>query len=248
MTLENKIVLVTGANRGIGKAIAAKFSAEKCIVFGTATSEDGVAKIDSMFKELGSNTSRGVVLDVTKPESIANLFAVMEDTVGSPDILINNAGITGDNLMLRMKEEDWQRIIDANLTGAFRLMKASIRGMLKKHWGRIISIGSVVGTSGNPGQVNYSASKAGLLGLSKSLAREIGAKGITVNVVSPGFIATDMTDKLSDAQSAKLLTQIPVARMGKPEEIAHAVLFLAQEDSAYITGETIHVNGGMLMQ
>ena len=248
MTLENKIALITGASRGIGEAIALKFIAEKCIVFGSATSEEGALKISKMFKELGADSSRGVVLDVTKPESIANLFAIMADSVGSPDILINNAGITGDNLMLRMKEDEWQRILDTNLTGSFRLMKASIRGMLKKRWGRIISIGSVVGSMGNAGQANYCAAKAGLLGLSKSLAREIAAKGITVNVVSPGFIASDMTDKLPVAQFAKLIDQIPVARIGKAEEIAHAVVFLAQETAAYITGETLHVNGGMFMQ
>jgi len=242
--LDGKVALVTGASRGIGQAIANFLAAQGARVVGTATTTAGAEKISAM---LAVHNGLGVVLDVTKPESIEHSLAVMADQVGEPSILVNNAGITADNLFLRMKDDEWDRILDANLTGVFRLTKLCLKPMLKARWGRIINISSVVAFTGNPGQTNYSAAKAGVVGFSKSLAREIASRNITVNVVVPGFIETDMTNKLSAEQRTALMTQIPVGRMGTPEDIAAAVGFLASDGAAYITGESIQVNGGMLM-
>jgi 3-oxoacyl-[acyl-carrier protein] reductase len=245
--MNDKIALVTGASRGIGRAIAEHLSAKGATVIGTATTEAGAKAISSYFQESGSN-GVGMVLNVTDIESISQLMSEIKEKFGqSPDILINNAGITRDNLLMRMKEEEWSDILQTNLTSVFRLSKAVMRGMMKKRWGRIISIGSVVGTMGNAGQANYAAAKAGLIGFSKSLGREIAGRGITVNVVSPGFIDTDMTKSLPEEQRLALAKQIPAARLGSPEDIAVAVGFLASSEAAYITGETINVNGGMHM-
>lgn len=241
--LQGKIALVTGASRGIGKAIAEKLAAAGATIIGTATSESGAAKISDY---LGSN-GMGAVLNVSEQDSIDTLISQVKDKYGDVDILVNNAGITRDNLLLRMKQDDWQDIIDTNLTSIFRMSKAVVRGMMKKRSGRIINIGSVVGTSGNPGQANYAAAKAGVIGFSKSMAREIASRGVTVNVVAPGFIATDMTDELTDDQRAAILRDVPAERLGAPNEIAAAVCFLASDDAGYITGETLHVNGGMYM-
>lgn len=241
--LEGKVSLVTGASRGIGKAIAEALVAQGATVVGTATSEKGAAAISEY---LGDNGS-GKVLDVSSQESIEALLAAVKEQYGDVDILVNNAGITKDNLLMRMKDDEWQSILDTNLTSIFRMSKAVLRPMMKKRAGRIINIGSVVGSSGNPGQTNYSAAKAGLIGFSKSMAREIASRGITVNVVSPGFIDTDMTKVLTDDQKAGIMKDVPMERLGKPEEIAATVAFLASDGAAYITGETIHVNGGMFM-
>lgn len=241
--LEGKVSLVTGASRGIGKAIAEALVAQGATVVGTATSEKGAAAISEYLGENGS----GKVLDVSSQESIEALLAAVKEQYGDVDILVNNAGITKDNLLMRMKDDEWQSILDTNLTSIFRMSKAVLRPMMKKRAGRIINIGSVVGSSGNPGQTNYSAAKAGLIGFSKSMAREIASRGITVNVVSPGFIDTDMTKVLTDDQKAGIMKDVPMERLGKPEEIAATVAFLASDGAAYITGETIHVNGGMFM-
>ncbi|MCC2604131.1 3-oxoacyl-ACP reductase FabG [Planctobacterium marinum] len=241
--LEGKVSLVTGASRGIGKAIAEALVAQGATVVGTATSEKGAAAISEYLGENGS----GKVLDVSSQESIEALLAAVKEQYGDVDILVNNAGITKDNLLMRMKDDEWQSILDTNLTSIFRMSKAVLRPMMKKRAGRIINIGSVVGSSGNPGQTNYSAAKAGLVGFSKSMAREIASRGITVNVVSPGFIDTDMTKVLTDDQKAGIMKDVPMERLGKPEEIAATVAFLASDGAAYITGETIHVNGGMFM-
>lgn len=243
MSLEGKIALVTGASRGIGKAIALQLVEQGATVVGTATSEGGAAKISEY---LGDN-GKGLVLNVTDTDSITQLFADLKTDYGTVDILVNNAGITRDNLMMRMKDDEWQSIIDTNLTSVFRLSKAVLRGMMKARNGRIINIGSVVGTMGNAGQVNYAAAKAGLLGFTKSMAREVASRNITVNAVSPGFIDTDMTQELTDEQKEGIFGQVPANRLGKPEEIAAAVGFLASDSAAYITGETLHVNGGMYM-
>ena len=245
MSLNEKIALVTGASRGIGRAIAEHLVANGATVIGTATSENGANAITEYLQPSGGT---GMVLNVTEPESISSVIAAIKEQFGNtPDILVNNAGITRDNLLMRMKEEEWSEIIQTNLTSVFRLSKAVMRGMMKKRWGRIITIGSVVGTMGNAGQSNYAAAKAGLIGFSKSLAREIAVRGITVNVVAPGFIETDMTKALPEEQVKALASQIPVARLGSPDDIAEAVSFLASERAAYITGETLNVNGGMLM-
>ena len=243
MSLEGKIALVTGASRGIGKAIAEQLVAMGATVVGTATSEKGAANISEY---LGGN-GKGMVLNVTETESIDALFDAIKADYGTVDVLVNNAGITRDNLMMRMKEDEWQSILDTNLTSVFRLSKAVLRGMMKARHGRIINIGSVVGTMGNAGQVNYAAAKAGLLGFTKSMAREVASRGITVNAVAPGFIDTDMTQELTDEQKQGIFSQVPANRLGKPEEIAHAVGFLASDAAGYITGETLHVNGGMYM-
>jgi 3-oxoacyl-[acyl-carrier protein] reductase len=244
---DSRLALVTGASRGIGKAIAENLGKAGFTLAGTATSQAGADKITQAFVDAGVN-GKGFVVDVSNGESIEALIKGIKEEFGStPEVLVNNAGITRDNLLMRMKEEDWDSILNTNLTSVFRLSKACMRGMMKARWGRIINIGSVVGTTGNPGQVNYSAAKAGLIGFSKSLAKEIGPRGITVNTVSPGFIDTDMTQALEDAQRDALSSTIPLNRLGKPEEIAAAVGFLASEGAAYITGETIHVNGGMYM-
>ncbi len=244
--LENQIALVTGASRGIGAAIADTIGKNGAVVVGTATSEAGAAAITERFKSAGI-TGVGKVLNVADPESVTSVIKEIGSEFGAPTILVNNAGITRDNLMLRMKDEEWLDIIETNLTSIFRVSKACLRGMMKAQKGRIINVGSVVGSSGNPGQANYAAAKAGMLGFTKSLAREVGSRNITVNTVAPGFIDTDMTKELPEEQRNALLSGIPLGRLGSPDEIAKAVLFLASDDSSYITGETLHVNGGMFM-
>lgn len=241
-SLEGKVILVTGASRGIGKAIATQLKALGGTVIGTATSEHGAANISEYLGE-----GQGLVLNVTDDASISAMFDLIKEKHGSVDILVNNAGITRDNLMMRMKDDEWNDIINTNLTSVFKISKAVLRAMMKKRNGRIINIGSVVGTMGNAGQVNYATAKAGLIGFTKSLAREVASRGITVNTVSPGFIDTDMTQTLTDEQKEGIFAQVPANRLGKPEEIANAVAFLASDSAAYITGETLHVNGGMYM-
>lgn len=241
-SLEGKVALVTGASRGIGKAIAVQLKELGAVVIGTATSEHGAERISEYLGE-----GNGLVLNVTQDESIATLFETIKENQGTVDILVNNAGITRDNLMMRMKDDEWDEIIDTNLTSIFKISKTVLRPMMKKRTGRIINIGSVVGTMGNAGQVNYATAKAGLLGFTKSLAREVASRGITVNTVAPGFIDTDMTQTLTDEQKEGISSQVPANRLGKPEEIAKAVAFLASDGAAYITGETLHVNGGMYM-
>jgi len=241
-SLEGKVILVTGASRGIGKAIALQLKALGGHVIGTATSEHGAANISEYLGE-----GQGLVLNVTDDASISAMFDIIKEKHGGVDILVNNAGITRDNLMMRMKNDEWNDIIDTNLTSVFKISKAVLRAMMKKRNGRIINIGSVVGTMGNAGQVNYATAKAGLIGFTKSLAREVASRGITVNTVSPGFIDTDMTQTLTDEQKEGIFAQVPANRLGKPEEIANAVAFLASDSAAYITGETLHVNGGMYM-
>ncbi|MGL5293214.1 MAG: 3-oxoacyl-ACP reductase FabG [Aeromonas sp.] len=243
MSFIDKVVLVTGASRGIGRAIAETFVARGAKVVGTATSEQGADAISAYLGENGC----GMALNVTDPGSIEAVFTAIKTRFGDIDILINNAGITRDNLLMRMKDDEWNEIIDTNLTSLYRLSKPVLRAMMKKRHGRIISIGSVVGTMGNAGQVNYAAAKAGLIGFTKSLAREVASRGITVNAVAPGFIETDMTRALNDEQRSAILTQVPAGRLGDVKEIAAAVVFLASQEAAYITGETLHVNGGMYM-
>ncbi len=242
--LNGQIALVTGASRGIGAAIAARLAQDGARVIGTATTAEGAQRVDASLTPHGG---RGAVLDVANQASIDALLADIEAREGAVAILCNNAGITRDNLLLRMKPEDWEAVMQTNLASVFRLSKAVLRGMMKARSGRIISIASVVGVTGNAGQANYAAAKAGIIGFTKSLAREVGSRGITVNVVAPGFIDTDMTRALSDAQRETLNGQIPLARLGTPADIAAAVAFLASADAAYITGETLHVNGGMYM-
>lgn len=243
MSFEGKVVLVTGASRGIGRAIAESFVARGAKVIGTATSENGAAAIGDY---LGAN-GKGFMLNVVDAQSIDSVLASIRAEFGEIDILVNNAGITRDNLLMRMKDDEWQDILDTNLTSVFRLSKAVMRAMMKKRFGRIITIGSVVGTMGNAGQANYAAAKAGLIGFSKSLAREVASRGITVNVVAPGFIETDMTRALTEDQRAGILASVPANRLGDAKEIASAVAFLASDEAGYITGETLHVNGGMYM-
>ncbi|AHG78414.1 3-oxoacyl-ACP reductase FabG [Mannheimia varigena] len=238
----SKIALVTGATRGIGKAIAEELVAKGYTVVGTATSEKGAESISAYLGENG----KGLVLNVADAESIDSVLKQIKETFGDVDVLVNNAGITRDGLLMRMKDNDWFDIIQTNLTSVYRLSKAVLRPMMKKG-GRIISIGSVVGSMGNPGQTNYCAAKAGLVGFSKSLAKEVASRGITVNVVAPGFIATDMTDELNEEQRNAILSQIPAGELGSPQDIAKAVAFLASDDARYINGETIHVNGGLYM-
>jgi len=244
--LSDQIVLVTGASRGIGQAIAQAFGAEQAIVIGTATSAAGADNISAAFEKNGIKGT-GMVLDVADSDSVANCVKQIIEEYGAPDILVNNAGITRDNLLMMMKDEQWDDIINTNLSSVFRMSKAVIRPMMKKRNGRIINISSVVGATGNAGQTNYAAAKAGLLGFTKSLAREIGSRNITVNTVAPGFIDTDMTRELAEEQRQALASQIPLGRLGGVEEVAAAVVFLASPAAAYITGETIHVNGGMYM-
>jgi 3-oxoacyl-[acyl-carrier protein] reductase len=241
--LQGEIALVTGASRGIGAAIAAALVAAGATVVGTATSEGGAAAIS---ESLGDN-GRGVVLNIADDDSVQAAIKNIKAAEGSPTILVNNAGITRDNLLMRMKNDEWDDVIATNLSGAFKVSKACMRGMMKAKKGRIVNIASVIGIMGNAGQANYAAAKAGIIGFSKSLAREIGSRNITVNVVAPGFIDTDMTRVLPEDQKTAMLTQIPLSRLGQGEEIAAAVLFLASPAAAYITGETLHVNGGMLM-
>ena len=246
MNLEGKVTLVTGASRGIGRAIAETLGKSGATVIGTATSEAGAQAISDYFAEAGI-TGKGMMLNVADDDSIASIMKTIVADFGAISILINNAGITRDNLLMRMKDDEWNDIISTNLTSVFKLSKLCLRGMMKARHGRIISIASVVGATGNAGQANYAAAKAGIVGFSKSLAREIGSRGITVNVVAPGFIDTDMTKALSDEQRNAMLTGIPLGKLGSPDDIANAVLFLASDMGAYITGETIHVNGGMHM-
>ena len=246
MNLENEIALVTGASRGIGKAIAVALGQRGATVIGTATSQNGA---DNISKELQSLQikGKGLVLDVTDQQSVDQLIGAVQEEYGTPSILVNNAGITKDNLLMRMKDEEWDAIITTNLSSVYRLSKACLKHMMKQRKGRIITISSVVGASGNAGQTNYAAAKAGVIGFTKSLAREVGSRGITVNAVAPGFIDTDMTKALPEAQREALLKEIPLQRLGQPEEIAAAVAFLASSEGGYITGETLHVNGGMYM-
>jgi len=244
LNLDNQIALVTGASRGIGKIIAEKLAAAGAEVIGTATSEKGVAAIDAYMDKEGFN-GRGWVYQANEPDSLQDLLTHLKATM--PTILVNNAAITRDNLMMRMKEEEWDAVIQTNLNAVFRLSKACLRSMMKARSGRIINITSVVGLTGNAGQTNYSAAKAGLLGFSKSLAREIGSRGITVNTIAPGYIETDMTTTLPPEQLEAMINQIPLGRGGSPEDVANAALFLASPLASYITGETLHVNGGMYM-
>ncbi len=246
LNLDGKVALVTGASRGIGRAIAEALGKSGATVVGTATSDNGAQAISDFFTEQGIN-GKGMKLDVGDSDSVSTVIKTITDEYKAIGILVNNAGITRDNLLMRMKDDEWDSIINTNLTSVYRTSKACMRGMMKARQGRIISISSVVGSSGNAGQTNYAAAKAGLVGFSKSLAREIGSRGITVNVVSPGFIDTDMTRALPDEQRNALQKEIPLNRLGQAEEIASAVLFLASDMGAYITGETIHVNGGMYM-
>jgi 3-oxoacyl-[acyl-carrier protein] reductase len=241
--LEGEVALVTGASRGIGASIAEALAAAGATVIGTATSEGGAAGISDA---LGGN-GRGIVLNVSDAESVAAAIKNVQDNEGSPTIVVNNAGITRDNLLLRMKVEEWEDVLSTNLSGVYRVSKACLRGMMKAKKGRIINIASVIGIMGNAGQSNYAAAKAGIIGFSKSLAREIGSRNITVNVVAPGFIDTDMTRVLPEEQKNAMLTQVPLGRLGDGRDIANAVVFLASASAAYITGETLHVNGGMLM-
>ncbi len=246
MSLVNEIALVTGASRGIGLAVALELGRQGATVVGTATSSDGVSKIDNLLKENRIN-GIGRVLDVTQPASVDTLLSEITAGVGAPTILVNNAGITRDNLLMRMKDEEWQAIMDTNLTSIYRLSKACVRAMTKARKGRIINISSVVGMTGNAGQCNYAAAKAGVEGFTRALARELGSRQVTVNAVAPGFIDTDMTRALSEDSKTALLAQIPLGRLGQAREIAYAVAFLASPQAGYITGTTLHVNGGMYM-
>jgi len=242
--LTEKLVLVTGASRGIGQAIAITLGTAGATVIGTATSEKGAEAISKQFTEHKIN-GQGMILNVTDDNNIAELMKNINEKYDTVDILINNAGITRDNILMRMKQDEWDEIINTNLASVFKMSKAVLRGMMKKKTGRIISIASVVGSMGNAGQANYAAAKAGIMGFTKSLAREVGSRGITVNTVAPGFIQTDMTDNLPDEQKEVLASQIPMGRLGSVEEIAQVVLFLAGNGGSYITAQTIHVNGGM---
>lgn len=242
--VESRIALVTGASRGIGKAIAEALAASGMIVVGTATSDNGSASINGWLEPLGG---AGMTLNVTDPDSVAAVVSATTERFGAPTVLVNNAGITRDNILMRMKEDEWQEVIDTNLNAIFRLSKACARGMTKARWGRIINISSVVGSMGNAGQSNYAATKAGAEGFTRALAKELGSRSITVNAIAPGFIDTDMTKSLSDDNKSLMLGQIPLGRLGQPEEIAATVAFLASDAAGYITGETIHVNGGMYM-
>jgi len=242
--LNEKLVLVTGASRGIGKAIALTLGAAGATIIGTATSDEGATNISKIFHE-NNILGKGMRLNVTDNEQISDLLKNINTDYGSVDILVNNAGITRDNILVRMKKDEWDDIINTNLSSVFKMSKAVLRGMMKKKAGRIISITSVVGSMGNSGQANYAAAKAGIMGFTKSLAREVGSRGITVNTVAPGFIQTDMTDALPDEQKKTLASQIPMARLGTVDEIAQTVLFLVGESGSYITAQTIHVNGGM---
>ncbi|MEX3811884.1 3-oxoacyl-ACP reductase FabG [Paraburkholderia sp. BR13439] len=246
-TLDKQIAIVTGASRGIGRAIAMELARQGATVIGTATSESGATAITEAFKAAGVS-GRGAVLDVN---DVAAAEALIDGTVkefGALNVLVNNAGITQDQLAMRMKDDDWDAVVDTNLKSVFRLSRAVLRPMMKAKGGRIINITSVVGSAGNPGQINYAAAKAGVAGMTRALAREIGSRGITVNCVAPGFIDTDMTKALPEEQQTVLKTQIPLGRLGSPEDIAHAVAFLASPQAGYITGTTLHVNGGMYMQ
>ncbi|MFQ6006044.1 MAG: 3-oxoacyl-ACP reductase FabG [Woeseia sp.] len=241
--LNGRVALVTGASRGIGAEIANALAAAGATVIGTATSEAGAEKIAAALRSSG----RGAVLDINSDHSVQALINDLQTREGAPTIVVNNAGITKDNLLLRMKAEEWDAVISTNLSGVFRVCKATLRGMMKAKRGRIINIASVIGLMGNAGQANYAAAKAGIIGFSKSLAREVGSRNITVNVVAPGFIDTDMTRVLPEEQRAAMLGQVPLGRLGEARDIADSVVFLASDAAAYVTGETLHVNGGMLM-
>ncbi|KTD36266.1 3-oxoacyl-ACP reductase [Legionella nautarum] len=245
-SLEGKTALVTGASRGIGKEVALTLAKKGAYVIGTATTEQGAESISAMFSE-AQLKGEGAAVDVTSGEKVEDLMTQLSDQNKIPSILVNNAGITCDNLLLRMDDEEWYKVIETNLNAIFRLSKACLKPMFRARWGRIISIGSVVGSSGNSGQVNYTAAKAGVVGFTKSLAQEIGSRGITVNVVAPGFIDTDMTRALPDMVKEEMLRRIPMKKFGRVEDIAEVVAFLASDSAEYITGETIHVNGGMYM-
>jgi 3-oxoacyl-[acyl-carrier protein] reductase len=242
-SLSGRVALVTGASRGIGAAIAATLAAAGATVIGTATSASGAGAISDAL----AGSGRGMVLNVTSEESVAAVMKDIQAEEGAPTIVVNNAGITRDNLLMRMKAEEWDSVISTNLSGIYRVCKASIRGMMKAKGGRIVNIASVIGITGNAGQANYAAAKAGIIGFSKSLAREVGSRNITINVVAPGFIDTDMTRVLPEAQREDMLQQVPLARLGDVNDIAEAVAFLVSDSAAYVTGETLHVNGGMLM-
>jgi len=244
--LENEFAFVTGASRGIGRAIALELGRRGARVVGSATTGAGAQAIDRYLAEAGVR-GRGVELDVAESTSVERCFKDLEGTEGVPSILVNNAGVTRDGLLMRMSAEDWTTVIETDLSAVYRTCKAVMRGMMKARRGRIINIASVVGVMGNAGQANYAAAKAGMIGFTKSLAREVGSRGITVNVVAPGFIVTDMTDALGEGTRDALLSQVPLGRLGSPEDIAHAVAFLASPEAGYITGETLHVNGGMYM-
>jgi 3-oxoacyl-[acyl-carrier protein] reductase len=241
--LDGEIALVTGASRGIGASIATALAGAGARVIGTATSQPGADGISAALGDQG----RGIVLNVSDEDSVAAALKDIQGNEGSPSILVNNAGITRDNLLMRMKQDEWDDVMAANLTGVFRLSKGCLRGMMKARKGRIINIASVVAVMGNPGQANYAATKAGMIGFSKSLAKEIGSRGITVNVIAPGFIDTDMTKELPEENRAAMLSQVPLGKLGEGDDIANAVLFLASQGGAYITGETLHVKGGMVM-
>lgn len=246
MPLENKVALVTGASRGIGNAIAIALARQGATVIGTATNTAGAEKISAELTDQGLK-GQGMVLNVTDPASIEAVVSELQKNYAAPAILVNNAAITRDNIMLRMKQEEWDSIIDTNLNSVFRLTRACLKGMIKARWGRVINISSVVALTGNPGQANYSAAKAGMIGFSKALAQEIAIRDVTVNVVAPGFIDTEMTQKLTEEQKQMILNKVPMQRLGRPEEIAYAVTFLTSPEAGYITGQTIHVNGGMYM-
>lgn len=242
--MTDKVALVTGASRGIGKAIAESLGAEGFVVVGTATSEGGAAGISEYLAAAGVS-GEGMVLNVTDPASVDSVLKAIADKYSAPLVLVNNAGITKDNILMRMKDEEWSDVIDTNLNAIYRLSKACLRGMTKARWGRIINISSVVGSMGNMGQSNYAATKAGMEGFARALAKEVGSRNITVNSVAPGFIDTDMTKDLAEEHKQLMLAQIPLGRLGEPQEIAGVVRFLASDAGSYITGETIHVNGGM---
>lgn len=244
MSFEQKTVLVTGASRGIGRAVADAFAARGAKVVGTATSEDGAVGI---FERYSSGGGAGQLLDVSSDDSVASVFDWLEADDRLPQIVVNNAGVTNDNLLTRMKPEQWDAVIQTNLSSLYRICRRAARSMMKERYGRIVNIGSVVGSVGNAGQTNYAAAKAGMIGFTRSLARELGSRDVTVNAVSPGFIDTDMTRALPESQRQALLAQIPLKRLGDPADIAAAVLFLASDEAAYITGSTLHVNGGMYM-
>ncbi len=245
-SFEGKVALITGASRGIGAAISDALGEAGATVIGTATSESGAEKITARFAEKGFK-GKGLVLNVTDADSVATLLKTINDEFSAPSILVNNAGITKDNLLMRMSEDEWFDVINTNLSAIYRLSKACLRGMMKARWGRIINISSVVGAMGNAGQSNYAATKAGVAGFARALAKEVGSRNITVNTVSPGFIETDMTEVLPEEQKKLMLSNVPAGRLGKPEEIADVVKFLASGSAGYITGENIHVNGGMYM-
>jgi 3-oxoacyl-[acyl-carrier protein] reductase len=247
MSLDGQVALVTGASRGIGRAIALELARRGCVVIGTGTSEAGATAVTQALADAGAR-GRGAILDVSDAAACEAVCEAIVSEHGKLSILVNNAGITRDNLAMRMKDDEWAAVIDTNLSAVFRLCRQVMRGMMKARFGRIVNVTSVVGSSGNAGQANYAAAKAGVAGMSRALARELGSRNITVNCVAPGFIDTDMTRSLSEAQSAALMQQIPLARFGQPEDVAHAVAYLASPQAGYVTGTTLHVNGGMYME